>query len=53
MEDQLKTLSPFVGGLSERSYFIGTYYMSSADFAYCQGSWRPRFLLLQVAITIE
>jgi hypothetical protein len=26
-EDQLKKLSPFVGSLSEKSYFMGTYYM--------------------------
>ena len=26
-EDQLKKLSPFVGGLSEKSYFMATYYM--------------------------
>ena len=26
-KDQLKKLSPFVGGFSEKSYFIGTYYM--------------------------
>ncbi len=26
-EDQLKKLQPFTGGLSEKSYFMGTYYM--------------------------